>query len=324
MASAYPHNLKVKNLESISAASQKAFAKLEKEPESGVSRYRIFEVYEEEPRKAALGTQRMKFQQFEGTPNTLKKTFNPPIRPGAKYLWGWVFESYFADMPRYLQFLWNRFVSEGGFVRLTMVDVGSLLTTSKTKHVINCLGLGAIDAVNDSAPAAIVRGKQVLVPNAPMVADLDGVPLAYNYTPTADIFSRADGLPEYVHFFPRSQDWVLGQTREPGTLDIHGNWVGSAVSGPHVLIGETLIPTAIIDLNDELLRSWVNVSIDRNELIAREGLRYYRDPDSTGVRLECENVNGTRLVHNYGHGGSGITMSWGCAQEVVRLIAGDH
>jgi D-amino-acid oxidase len=42
------------------------------------------------------------------------------------------------------------------------------------------------------------------------------------------------------------------------------------------------------------------------------GLRPYRFE----VRLERE---GTK-VHNYGHGGSGFTLAWGCAREVLQLV----
>lgn len=47
------------------------------------------------------------------------------------------------------------------------------------------------------------------------------------------------------------------------------------------------------------------------------GLRPFRD---SSYRLEPEIVSGKFVVHNYGHGGAGITMSWGCAQEVVDLV----
>jgi D-amino-acid oxidase len=45
----------------------------------------------------------------------------------------------------------------------------------------------------------------------------------------------------------------------------------------------------------------------------RAGLRPYRP----SVRLEREG----RLVHNYGHGGAGYTLAYGCAEEVVALLA---
>lgn len=44
------------------------------------------------------------------------------------------------------------------------------------------------------------------------------------------------------------------------------------------------------------------------------GLRPYR-PE---VRLERE--RGTNIIHNYGHGGSGFTLSFGCAETVKNLV----
>uniref|UniRef100_A0A914VL27 FAD dependent oxidoreductase domain-containing protein n=1 Tax=Plectus sambesii TaxID=2011161 RepID=A0A914VL27_9BILA len=54
------------------------------------------------------------------------------------------------------------------------------------------------------------------------------------------------------------------------------------------------------------------------------GLRPVR---KEGIRLEMKDniaANGKRyyIVHNYGHGSNGFTLSWGCAKEVVELIGG--
>ena len=46
------------------------------------------------------------------------------------------------------------------------------------------------------------------------------------------------------------------------------------------------------------------------------GLRPYRNE----IRLEHE--AGTNIIHNYGHGGSGFTLAFGCAEEVVSLVGG--
>jgi D-amino-acid oxidase len=54
-----------------------------------------------------------------------------------------------------------------------------------------------------------------------------------------------------------------------------------------------------------------------NILAERVGLRPFR---KSGVRLERGRLRDARtVIHNYGHGGSGFTLSWGCAREVVNL-----
>ena len=55
-----------------------------------------------------------------------------------------------------------------------------------------------------------------------------------------------------------------------------------------------------------------------NVLAERVGLRPYR---TSGVRVERNRLrDGRTAIHNYGHGGSGFTLSWGCAREVVGLV----
>jgi D-amino-acid oxidase len=47
------------------------------------------------------------------------------------------------------------------------------------------------------------------------------------------------------------------------------------------------------------------------------GLRPLREG---GPRLEKDEVEGVKIVHNYGHGGFGYQASFGCANEVVSLV----
>ena len=58
--------------------------------------------------------------------------------------------------------------------------------------------------------------------------------------------------------------------------------------------------------------------LDRSKIIGESvGLRASRSE----VRLESEKVDGTLIIHNYGHGGAGVTLSWGCADEVTRMLS---
>ncbi|XP_063829879.1 D-amino-acid oxidase isoform X1 [Ostrinia nubilalis] len=53
----------------------------------------------------------------------------------------------------------------------------------------------------------------------------------------------------------------------------------------------------------KLVRQWVGLRPGRHE-----------------IRLDHEVRNGKLVIHNYGHGGSGLTLFWGCAQEVVDIL----
>lgn len=331
MASAYPHNLRVENLDAISAASQAVLQALHAEANAGVHMYRMFEVYESEPPAPPLAEARLNFGQFAGTPAHLKETLNPPCRPGAQHIWGWCFETYFADMPSYMAFLWRLFEERGGVLvssgeKLRLADVLDVTAQAGGLPLVNCLGWGAKNFVGDASDDVIMRGQQVLVPGAPLLRDSDNMPLCFNYTPTPEVFPRADGTAEYVHFFPRTDGWLLGQTREPGQLDDAGNWSGEAVTAAQAEIGGVRVAEPIVSLNETLLNSWKQLSLPaRNSMVARCGYRYYRDPEHSGVRLEAETLGSTScasrlVVHNYGHGGSGITMGWGCALQATKLL----
>lgn len=43
-------------------------------------------------------------------------------------------------------------------------------------------------------------------------------------------------------------------------------------------------------------------------------------PARASVRLEAESYGERTVIHNYGHGGAGFTLSWGCAQDVVEIV----
>jgi D-amino-acid oxidase len=103
--------------------------------------------------------------------------------------------------------------------------------------------------------------------------------------------------PPLMYAIPRTNDCVFG-----GTNEISDNLDAD--------------PTATVRILDECSRV---LKVDNPTVLAeRVGLRPFR---KSGVRLERDRLrDGRTVIHNYGHGGSGFTLSWGCVEEVFRLI----
>jgi D-amino-acid oxidase len=101
------------------------------------------------------------------------------------------------------------------------------------------------------------------------------------------------GGPTYV--VPRSGHVVVGGTEQPG------EWSRSPSpeTATDILRRATLLVPELADAR---------------VVAHRVGLR----PARPAVRLEEEG----RIVHCYGQGGAGVTLSWGCAAEVTALVEG--
>lgn len=66
-------------------------------------------------------------------------------------------------------------------------------------------------------------------------------------------------------------------------------------------------------------RRFVPVATDPGSVIRSiAGLRPYR---ATGYRVDAENLQGKQLIHHYGHGGGGMTLSWGTANAAIGLLS---
>jgi D-amino-acid oxidase len=185
-----------------------------------------------------------------------------------------------ADMPRYLPWLVARVRTLGG--EFVQRRLRSLDEVDGADVVVNCAGLGARELVDDPALYP-VRGQIVRVTNPGL---------------TMSVRDEAHpGGRAYVH--PRTDDCILG-----GTLD-EDQW--DTTIDPHV-------GAAIVERCADLVPALRGTRVLEQVV----GLR----PGRPTVRLEEGDplASGARVVHDYGHGGAGITLSWGCARAVVELI----
>ena len=194
---------------------------------------------------------------------------------------GYRYTAPLVDMPVYLTYLHKRLRTAGG--TLLVQPVSSLdEAAAQAPAVVNCTGIAArgLAADPDLYP---IRGQLVVLANPGIT----------------DFFTEDTGdSPDLLCIYPHGDTVVLGGTAEPHRRQLEPDSETAA---------------AIVARCAAIVPSLANARV----LAHRVGLR----PTRPTIRLdEQPHRSGTRIIHNYGHGGAGVSLSWGCAREVADRV----
>ncbi len=148
--------------------------------------------------------------------------------------------------------------------------------------VVNCAGLAAGALTGDDTVRPLF-GQHVVLTNPGL----------------RQLFLELNSGPEWTCYFPHPQRVVCGGISIPDRWDT----------------------TADPDVTERILQRCRSVEPRLNDAEVIEVITGLR-PDRPSVRVEAEPLGRAQCIHNYGHGGNGVTLSWGCARDVVRLVDG--
>ncbi len=244
-----------------------------------------------------------------------------PRRTGCAAVWGWSADCLFAEMPIYRRWLLDLYETLGGTFaarrRVSPEDVARF----PEEVVVNCTGYGSGALFDTRDELTLVKGLLVEVLTGPADGARPVPPVSYSYAPAASVDARPSETPANVYFYPRADCWLLGGTRLAGSLDDAGRWVGEEPGGRTIDVGGVAVPAQILEVNRDLVSSLTGVDIADFEARAVVGYRCRRRAALGGLRIESETVGDKVVVHNYAHGGAGVTYSWGSAIRVARMVA---
>jgi D-amino-acid oxidase len=146
--------------------------------------------------------------------------------------------------------------------------------------VVNCAGVAARELASDPSLQA-VRGEHVVVENPGL----------------QEFFMEEPVGREWTCIFPQGDRVVLGGTASRDDW----NLATDPASARRIL-------ERCAGIEPRLREARV--------IEHQVGLR----PARPVVRLEREPLAETTVIHNYGHGGSGVSLSWGCARELTEWL----
>lgn len=200
------------------------------------------------------------------------------------------------DMTRYMPWLEAQFTERlGGTIEPRTVTTFDELLAEGCEIVVNCSGLGAAELADDAAVMPM-RGQVLHVANA------------WGWRECLVEEGRGSTT---TYVFPFDDYIVLGGTYERHERREETDEVTLAAI---VARCRALLRSAgygdVPELGARRLRCWAGLRPARVQRGADEAVRLER----------VEHGAGRWVVHNYGHGRAGVTLSWGCAADVARLV----
>lgn len=283
--------------------SYNCFKVLARQRETGVS-FRPVIFYLETPAEEnplELRKMRELREHVGGFIHSAELATRPGINATSLFVDAYTYETPLVDTDIYMAWLLGEVLSHGGAIVHERVDAPlaasapRLRDTYRADVIVNCAGLGARELADDDVIP--VRGAWLLVEN-------DGQ--HFPKVTTAHCSSLTDSASGggFLFIVPRGRDrLILGGIAHPD------RWTTELGSE------RTSIVESIRERCTQFMPCLANAEIfEQSEL--RVGLRPFR---REGVRVECE--GGIAVVHNYGHGGSGVTLSWGAAGEAALLAS---
>ncbi len=286
-------------LEQWSKFSYQVFMQLHASSEPGVHVRRVH-FYGEQPLDKDEETQR-KINLLQGFVVGLEVSTNPErnIRPGMTIRSHYSYQAPMIDMAAYLPWLVSQIEEMGGvFVTkfLKAEDLSNseqLLESHKAAYLIHCSGLGACALAADKNVFP-VRGAWFSFRN-------DGSIFPKVMEGHCSSLVADSGNENFIFVIPRGEHQLLvGGIANPNISDLS-------------LPADSPILQSMLEECGSLLPELRQVTTD-DFLELRVGLRPFR---KQAVRLEMDDHG---IIHNYGHGGSGVLLSWGCASNVHQIL----
>ncbi|KAF8897693.1 FAD dependent oxidoreductase [Infundibulicybe gibba] len=212
------------------------------------------------------------------------------------------------DTDQYMDWLKNTVVSKGGRLVTTRVhgdllqQEDRLLAKYGAQVIINATGLSAYETAADKSVVPL-RGALVRVIN-----DGKKFPIVKEALCVSHDDTHGAEAEDIVFIVPRNdRTLILGGLVQPyvHTLDL-------TIDSPEII--------RMRERCNKFVPGLENAELDPVPFV--QGLRPFRD---TNVRVDREQrlkPNGTtsRIIHSYGQGGSGFTLSLGCAADVLTLL----